>query len=157
MASNQFHVRAIGWRITAQDVKDYPQLKPATGETDIGVIVSFNTEAENIQTSLMVPAGTKTFSINPLNWKTDGRVADRTLNKGACFTDYSGNIVNEIPALTGAYIDSERGTLKATDVTADEYPPVLTMFENGIFHLYDYQFFYRNLQENVQTRIASFR
>ena len=38
----------------------------------------------------------KTYSINPLNWKTTEEVADKSLNKGACFTDYSGNINEEI-------------------------------------------------------------
>ena len=147
---------AIGWRFTEQEVAEYPQLKAAEGETDTGVIIAFNSEAESITESLMVPKGTKTFSINPLNWTTDGTAADRSLNKGACFTDYGGNIKSEIPELTGAYIDSVRGTLKVTDVTPKDYPPVLVMFESGIYHLYDYQFFYRNLQENVSARINAF-
>lgn len=28
--------------------------------------------------------------------------------------------------------------------------------EKGIYHLYDYQFFYRNLQENVKTRLDAY-
>ena len=32
----------------------------------------------------------------------------------------SGKIKNEIPELTGAYIDPVRGALKVTDVTAEE-------------------------------------
>lgn len=75
---------------------------------------------------------------------------------GACFTDYSGDIVTEIPQLTGAYIDSTRGALKVVDVTVEEYPPVLPIFEEGVYHLYDYQFFYRNLQDNVATRVAEY-
>lgn len=147
---------AIGWRLTEREIADYPQLRAAAGETDTGVIIAFNSEAESITASMMVPAGVRTLSINPLNWTTDGTVADRSLNKGACFTDYSGSITAEIPALTGAYIDPVRGTLKVTDVTPEEYPPVLSMFESGIYHLYDYQFFYRNLQENVTARINAF-
>ena len=104
----------------------------------------------------MIPSGTKAVSINPLNWKTDGTKADKNQNLGACFTDYDGNIVNEIPELTGAYIDSTRGALKVTDVTPEEYPASLYIFEDGIYHLYDYQFFYRNLQENVKTRVESY-
>jgi hypothetical protein len=148
---------AIGWRFTEQETAEYPQLKAATGESDLGVVIAFNSEAESITTSLMVPAGVKTLSINPLNWKTDGTVADKSLNQGACFTDYEGNIKTEVPELTGAYIDGVRGTLKVTDVTAEEYKPILTtIFESGIYHLYDYQFFYRNLQENVKCRVNAF-
>lgn len=147
---------AIGWSITEEELEQYPHLRFATGESDIGVIVSFNSEAESIHDSLMIPAGTKTLSINPLNWRCDETIADKSLNEGACFTDYGGNIVTEVPHLTGAYIDLERGALKVTDITPEEYPPGVDLFEDGIYHLYDYQFFYRNLQQNVQTRIKAF-
>ena len=147
---------AIGWRITEAEVSEYPHLKVAQGETDLGVIIAFNSEADYVTDSLTIPEGTKTYAINPLNWKTDSTPADKSLNKGACFTSYSGKIKNEIPELTGAYIDPVRGALKVTDVTAEEYPPKLSIFDDGVYHLYDYQFFYRNLQENVQVRIAEY-
>jgi hypothetical protein len=147
---------AIGWSITEEEIEEYPQLKFATGENDTGVIISFNSEAENIDDSLTIPKGTKTLAINPLNWKTDSTKADKSLNLGACFTDYDGNIKTEINKLTGAYIDDVRGALKVTDVTPEDYPAGLDIFEDGIYHLYDYQFFYRNLQENVQTRIDNY-
>ena len=147
---------AIGWSITEAELEEYEHLQVAQSERDTGVIVSFNSEAESVTHSLMIPEGTKTLAINPLNWQTDGTPADKSLNKGACFTDYGGNIVTEIPELTGAYIDSVRGELKVTDVTEEDYPPVLSIFDSGVYHLYDYQFFYRNLQENVSVRIAEY-
>ena len=147
---------AIGWRVTEDEVNEFPQLKMAQGEDDTGVIVCFNSEAEDVTDSLMIPEGMKTYAINPLNWKTDSTPADKSLNKGACFTKYSGEISSEIPELTGAYIDETRGALKVTDVTPEDYPAGLSIFTDGIYHLYDYQFFYRNLQENVQTRIDAY-
>ena len=146
---------AIGWRITEGDLKEAPYLKPAEGENDTGVIIAYDCEAEDVTSSLVVPAGTKTYSINPLNWQTDSTVAGKELNLGACFADYSGG-VNEIPAFTGCYIDPVRGSLKVTDVPAEEYPPVLSMFSEGEYHIYDYQFFFRNLQENVAVRVSAF-
>ena len=147
---------AIGWRITEDELSEYPHLQMATGEDDIGVIISFNSEAESVSDSLLIPAGIKTLAINPLNWRTDSTPAGKELNQGACFTDYSGEITTEIPHLTGAYIDPERGSLKVTDVTPEEYPPQLSVFTDGVYHLYDYQFFYRNLQENVAVRVDSY-
>ena len=144
---------AIGWRITEEELAEYPHLRFASGEDDTGVIVSFNSEAEAVTDSLMIPAGTRTLAINPLNWRTDGTPAGKEENLGACFTDYSGNIVTEIPQLTGAYIDDQRGALKVPDVTPEEYPAGLPIFSDGVYHLYDYQFFYRNLQENVEVRL----
>ena len=147
---------AIGWSITKEELAEYPHLRFATGEDDTGVIVSFNSEAEAVADSPLIPLGMRTLAINPLNWKTDGTPAGKAENLCACFTDYSGSIVSEIPHLCGAYIDPIRGALKVTDVTPEEYPPVLSIFPDGVYHLYDYQFFYRNLQENVKMRLDAY-
>ena len=106
--------------------------------------------------SVMIPAGVKTLSINPLNWRTDSGKAEKELNLGACFTDYEGKITEEIPALTGAYLDAERGALKVTDIDPEIYQATLPILGSGVYHLYDYQFFYRNLQKNVQQRMQAY-
>ncbi len=147
---------AIGWQLTAEEVNAYPQLKPAGGEDDTGVIITFNTEDPGVTGSLTVPEGETTLAINPLNWKTDSTPADKSLNLGACFTNYEGGIDSEIPQLTGAYIDPDRGTLKVTDIDPADYPPSLDLFEDGVYHLYDYQFFYKNLQQNVSARTDAY-
>lgn len=146
-------VYAIGWRLTDEELAEYPHLCAAQGETDTGVIVMFNTEAESITGSALVPEGVKTYAINPLNWRTDGTPADASLNLGACFTDYGANITNEIPNFCGAYLDDVRGTLKAPDVDPAAYPGKI--FPDGVYHIYDYQFFFRNLQKNVADRLAA--
>ena len=147
---------AIGWSITEEEIEEYPHLRFASGESDTGVIVSFNSEAESITDSLIIPAGTKTMAINPLNWKTDSAPAGKEKNLGSCFTNYDGEIEKEIEHLTGAYIDPKRGALKVTDVSPKDYPAGLYIFRDGIYHLYDYQFFYRNLQENVSVRTDAY-
>lgn len=144
----------IGSDITQEELAQYPQLKMAQGENDIGVIVSFCSESPETSSSIIVPD--KTIGINPLNWKTDATPAEASLNKGACFTNYEGEIKEEIPALCGAYLDTERGTLKVTGVTPQQYPGGLSFLEDGNYHLYDYQFFYRNLQKNVSVRVKQY-
>lgn len=145
---------AIGWKLTEDEVKEYPHLIPAKSETDTGVIVAFNSEAPEVTSSLMVGENEKTFAINPLSWKTTSEVADKSLNKGACFTEYSGNIKEEIPQFTGAYLDEKRGTLKVTDVDKEKYSS--SLFDEGVYHLNDYQFFFRNLKENVNARLSAY-
>ena len=147
---------AIGWRVTPQQVESYPHLRIAEGAEDTGVVISFTTEAEGVSSALFIP--TTTLSINPLNWRRDSTYASRELNLGACFTDYSGKIVKEIPQLTGAYLEPERGALKVDrSVSPKDYPALLPICEEGIFHIYDYLFFYRNLQTNVRQRVDSFQ
>lgn len=154
--NNMVACYAIGWRFTPQEAKQYPYIRPAQSADDLGTVIMFNSEAPEVTSSLMVPHGEKSFCINPLNWRTDGTMADKALNSGACFTDYSGSIKREVPQLTGCCIDTERGTLKVTDVDKKEFVPGLPLFSEGVYHIYDYQFFYRNLQQNVNLRINTF-
>lgn len=145
----------IGWKITEEDLAACPALKMAQAEDDTGVVVAFTSEAEGVTGSLIIPEGTTTYGINPLNWMTDSTPADAALNLGACFTDYEGNITKEIPQLTGAYRDETRGALIVPDVTPEDYPG--KPFADGVYHLYDYQFFFRNLQQNVRVRLERYQ
>ena len=143
----------IGWACTDELIQKYPQIVPAASADDLGVVISFDCEAPEVTETIVNPAGQKAYSINPLNWKTDGTPADKSENIGACFTGYKGEIKKETEGLCGCYIDEERGVLKVTDVTPEEYPAVLDIFPEGAYHIYDYQFFFRNLQENVGHRV----
>lgn len=149
-------VYAIGWALTEDMTAEHPQLKAATGETDTGVIVSFECEAEFVTETFIIPKDTKALSINPLNWRTDCTLAEKGENLGACFTDYDGNVEKEVTSLCGCYIDADRGVLKVTDILSSDYPPVIPGLPAGAYHIYDYQFFYRNLQENVKVRSNSY-
>ena len=146
----------IGWRVTAEDLAACPSLKMAQGEEDTGVIICFECEAESVTDTLVVPEGTFTYAINPLNWKTDSTPAAKEENLGFVYPGYDGSILEEIPQLCGAYLDPQRGTLKVTDIQPSEYPPVLDIFPEGSYHIYDYEFFYRNLQQNVSVRIQAY-
>lgn len=147
---------AIGWPCTEELVRDHPQIRPARGADDTGVVVSFDCEAPDVESTFITPAGTKAFGINPLNWRTDAVPAGRDGNLGACFTDYSGAVKREVPALCGARLDTDRGVVKVTDISPSDYPPIVPGLPEGAYHVYDYQFFFRNLQENVRLRTARF-
>ncbi len=149
-------VYAIGWTFTEADTIRYPQMVPAEGEADTGVIVSFECEADTVKDSLVIPIGTRALSINPLNWRTDDEPADSSLNPGACFPDGEGKITYEIPEFCGCYIDPSRGSLIVTGIDPSGYKNTLSCMPDGTYHVYDYQFFYRALQKNVSTRIQAY-
>lgn len=150
-------VYAIGWPCTKEMVKDFPQIKPATNETDTGVVISIDCESPDVTDTFITPKGTEAYTINPLNWMTDGTPADRSLNLGACFTDYDANIKSEVKGLCGCYIDEDRGILKVPGLDPADYPAFVPGLPEGAYHIYDYQFFFRNLEENVTKRIESFK
>ena len=114
LADRLVAVYAIGWPLTQEMTEKYPQLKPAQSADDLGTVISFECEAEEVTDSFIIPQDMKALSINPLNWKTDGTPASREENLGACFTDYSGSIVMDAGALCGGYLDEARGVLKVT-------------------------------------------
>ncbi len=149
-------VYAIGWPVTEEMTQSYPQIKPASSAEDIGVVISFVCEAPELEETFINPAGQKALSINPLNWRTDSVAAEKNENRGSCFTNYSGEITLEQEGLCGCYIDPVRGVLKVTDIDPADYPPVVPGLPEGSYHVYDYQFFFRNLQENVKVRTEAF-
>ena len=149
-------VYAIGWPCTERLVSQYPQIKPAVAADDVGVVISFDCEAPELAETFITPIGQKAYTINPLNWMTDGTPADKSQNLGACFTRYSGEIRREEAQLCGCYIDETRGVVKVTDVAPEDYPPVVPGLPEGAYHIYDYQFFFRNLQRNVTDRLDTY-
>ena len=149
-------VYAIGWPCTEELTAQNPQIRPAQGADDFGVVISFDCEAPEVTETFISPAGQRAFGINPLNWRTDETAADKSENLGACFTDYNGEIRSEQESLCGCYIDAERGAVKVTDVDPAEYAPIVPGLPYGAYHVYDYQFFFRNLQQNVAERLASY-
>ena len=56
-------------------------------------------------------------------------------------------------ALCGCYLDVQRGVVKVTDVDPADYRPIVPGLPAGAYHIYDYQFFFKNLQENVKHRV----
>ena len=152
LRNNLIAVYAIGWSVTEEMTKEYPQIVPAKGETDTGTVVSFDCEDGTLTDTLVIPAGTKALSINPLNWRTDSTAADKALNRGAVMATGA----EPIPALCGAYI-GPRGELVVTDISAAEYPAVIDIFPDGSYHIYDYLFFFENLRENVAARTVAWQ
>ena len=147
---------AIGWGCTFEDTVRYPQIVPATGEDDIGCVITYDAEAPEVEDSQISPRDERHFAINPLNWKTDATPADRLENKGAWFVD-NDLTVTEAPQLCGAYIDTERGVLKVTDVDPAEYSVRPDVLPEGSFHIYDLYFFWNNLKENIEVRLEAYR
>ena len=149
---------AIGYSITKDDLKAFPHLKFAAGESDTGVIISWNTEGkenveENFKTASLLP---NAISINPLNWKLDETYAPASENLGSLIADgKTGDIGAD------AQIVLSRGTVltkakpdpmpeEAAKITAEFFGP-------GARHDNDYTFYYNNIKDNVAKRIAAYK
>ena len=146
----------IGYTLSEFELAQYPQLKAATGETDTGVIITYNTQAETTSGKNII-ALPGAVGINPLNWKTDTTYANASENDGAVFFTANGSIEKEIPNFTGAYLTEADGAVVLIVDTPDpaEYS-MPELFAEGVYHVYDYYFFYENLKENVADRTAAY-
>ena len=149
----------IGYSITKEDLKKYPWMKIAEGKDDTGVIITYNTEGKDAGPSPVLLPGA--VAINPLNWKRDNTPADRSKNMGAkFFNDATGEVIEDIPNFAGAHLDLEKGVLIVTDMKTPKSDKInlehMGRWSKGVFHRYDYAFWYNNLLQNVGDRIESY-
>ena len=149
----------IGYSITKDDLEKYPWMKLAQGEDDTGVIVTFNTEGADAGPSPVLLPGA--VAINPLNWRTDTTPADRSANLGAeFFDDTNGELIEEIPNFAAAHLDIQKGVLIVADMKIPASGKIdlvhMGRWSEGVYHRFDYAFWYNNLQKNVNVRIGSY-
>ena len=149
----------IGYSVTRRDLAEYPWMKPAAGETDTGVIITFNTQGPNAAGSPVLLDGA--IAINPLNWTTDGTPASRSDNiEARFFDDRTGELLERIPHFAGAYVDADTGALIATDMQTPESKRIdlvnMGRWPAEVYHRYDYAFWYENLKANVRKRIDAY-
>ncbi len=140
----------IGYSVTQDDLDTY-NLKMAQNESDTGVIISYNTQSAPNLDSPVLTEGAR--CVNPLIWTTTDSFASSTYNLGAVFINDNGGIDSIVPEFTDAQIDLPTGALIVTD--SNTYGLPTGSFDPGVYHKYDYTFFYLNLKENVNKRVGT--
>lgn len=143
----------IGYTVTDADLAA-AGLTAATNATDTGVIITYNSQSATAVTNgPMLMAGA--HCINPLNWTTDDTAADASQNLGAVFfDDATGTFEREVPNYCGAQIDLSTGALTTIIPPGENLD--IGPYADGVYHRFDYAFWYRNLQSNVTDRINAY-
>ena len=142
----------IGYTVTDDDLAQ-AGLTAATGANDTGVVVTYNTQSPTSVGGPMLMAGA--HCINPLNWKTDDTYAPASENIGARFYDDStGEFIREVVNYSDAQINMTSGALMTNIPEGEELD--IGSYPEGVYHRYDYAFWYRNLEQNVKDRIAAY-
>ena len=144
----------IGVGIKTNDVAGCRDVSFATGADDTGVVISYNTQSANAAPSLFTSEGV--YGINPLNWRTDATPADKTLNLGAALYNWSNNTMREVTNFCGAVLHPATGALIVEPSDGGKYDSRRTLGE-GIYHMNDIYFFYRNIEQNAKNRLAKMR
>jgi hypothetical protein len=151
-----------GYSITPSYLAQNPELKFATGPDDTGVIVSYNTVAPvTTMTDPVVLPGAK--GINPITWTTTEATASASLNLGGISLDSSGYAMTDtrgqpkkVLDYADARIDTAKGELICSTADTATLDPGNKMVAGGIFHNYDYPFYYFDLRANATNRIARY-
>jgi hypothetical protein len=152
----------IGYSVTPSYLAANPHLKFAEGPDDTGVIVSYNTEAPTIGGTNPV-VQPHSLAINPISWTRDETVAPATQNPGSIAlmkTGYPVTGADGKPALVkdfaDARVDTGRGVVICSTCPVDELAPGNALFPKGVFHTFDYPFYYFSIRENAAERTSSF-
>ena len=141
----------IGYTVTDDDLAQNECLKIAESANDTGVIITYNTQSEIATGSpVLLPNAN---CVNPLNWKTTSEYAAKEMNLGAVLFKENGEIDSIARHFTDAWI-SENGALIASTPNIDTYSSA--SFPKGVYHVYDYSFFFNNLKENVGARVETY-
>ncbi len=144
----------IGYTVTDADL-EAAGLTAAERADDTGVVITYNTQSTASVRGPMLMEGA--HCINPLNWMTDGTYASGSDNQGARFyNDQTGELLREEENYCDARINVETGALMATIPSEDRVSLEFGPYSPGVYHRYDYAFWYRNLEENVKVRIEAF-
>lgn len=148
----------IGYSVTQEDLDEYPHLKFASGETDTGVIVSWNTEGQyNVDTdadNIVVLGGS--IAINPLNWELDDTYAPASMNLGSLVMDEETGECEIKDIGADAQVNVKRGVV-ITNADAEPVTDLTEYFGPQSFHTGDYSFYYMNIRNNTAKRIAAYK
>jgi len=144
----------IGYSVTDEYLAKNPHLKFAEGPDDTGVIISYNTEAPKLEGNnpVVLPGANV---INPITWTRDEKVATADENLGSILPNKD---LKFIPAgkYADARIDKAKGVLICSTADVEKLSPGNQVFGKGVYHSFDYPFYYMNIRENATNRIENF-
>ncbi len=133
----------IGYSVTDTYLAKNPHLKFAEGPDDTGVIISFNTEAPGVtgKNPVLLPGA---IAINPITWTREEKLATVNESLGSFLPNEEGKFV-PVQNYADAQVDIAKGVVICSTADVDKLSPGNPVFPRGVFHIYDYQFYYFNI------------
>jgi hypothetical protein len=122
-------------------------LKPCGDSTDTGCFISWRTFKEEYIPPFVKKEKTKAYVTNPLTWTIDESFAPAGLNKGGILRKFN----KVIPRIVHA---QSNGNILWVN-KPKFFGNVFLRLKN--YHIADYNLFYMNIRENINTRIKNFK
>lgn len=144
----------IGYSVTSSFLYANPPLAFATGSTDTGVIVSWNTESPGVTDSnpVIKPGA---LAINPIIWTTDETYASEELSLGARLEVLPG-VLEKVERFADAQVNNSRGSIICSTADPTEFSVPVPIFPFGVLHGSDYKLYYYDLLQNVADRVDAY-
>ena len=124
----------------------FKELKPCIDSTSTGCFVSWRTFEEGYVAPFIKEEKESAYVTNPLTWKIDETFAPAKLNKGGILKNFN----KVIPHLVHAQVHQNILWVNKPKFFGNIF---LTMKN---YHIADFNLFYMNIRENVETRIRSY-
>ncbi len=146
----------IGYPVTDSTMRANPHLKFAQGPDDIGVIISYNTQSPKVLPGTNpVVSNNIGMVINPISWSRDTAKVPASQNLGSLAKDSTGQFIKVLNA-ADAKIDPTQGVLICSSVKDSDMWMLSQVMPFGVYHIFDYNFYYFNIQENAIRRVNKF-
>ena len=147
----------IGYPVTQDFLTANPHLKFASGPDDTGVIISYNTQAPDVAAGANpVVSDIVGLVINPVSWTRDETTAPSSMSLGSLMPDASLKF-HKVHNYADATIDLKNGVLLCSTANENALLPLTAVFGKGVYHSFDYPFYYYDLQANAINRIKKFQ
>ncbi len=153
----------IGYSVTPSYLADNPFLKFAEGSDDTGVIISYNTEAPDTAAGANPVVLPGALAINPITWTRSETPASAAQNLGSIMLKPDGSVVRDaqgnflkVMNYADARIDLSRGVLICSTADENRLAPGNATFGRGVYHSFDYPFYYYNIRQNAIDRVNSY-
>jgi hypothetical protein len=145
----------VGYSVTPTFLAANPHLKFAQRTDDTGVIISYNTEAPTIggPNPVVLPSA---LAINPITWTRTEDPAPASVSLGSWLPDSTG-VFRKVEHYADAQVDLAKGVVIASTPDESAWAPGQPGgFPAGVYHSFDYPFYYFDLQANAKVRAAAY-
>jgi Protein of unknown function (DUF3089) len=147
----------IGYPVTQAYLTNNPHLKFAEGPDDTGVIISYNTQSPSVVApNNPVVSNVVGLVINPISWTRTEAVATTAIGLGSIMPDSVTLKFEPVPQYADAKVDIKNGVLISTTADANDLYKYTKSFGMGVYHNFDYPFYYFNIQANAANRAKIF-
>lgn len=139
----------FGYSVSQEELDTYPNLLPAKGETDTGVIICYNS-VKGAECAGSMVSKDNVVCINPLNWRTDS-IPAQVLTVGSPFKPAEEQPIDTL----SVHVDNATHTLFVKGYTGNDH--VLPLMDcEGNYHSREIWFYRESLRKNIEKRVQKF-